>query len=184
MLLSHVVPMLAAWTRHAAPRCGGVRLVCIDGPAGSGKTTLAAAMARAAGAAPVVHMDDLYEGWDQDLGTALGARVRRWLLDPWAAGAPGRMRRFDWASGRFGDPLPVAPGPVMILEGCASAASGLRERACLVVWIEAARGVRLARGLQRDGPGLGSRWLAWQEHEVAHFAADGTRAAADVLLTT
>lgn len=32
---------LAGRVRAAAPRLGGVRLVCIDGPAGSGKTTLA-----------------------------------------------------------------------------------------------------------------------------------------------
>lgn len=36
---------LADGVLAAAPRLGGVRLVCIDGPAGSGKTTLARALA-------------------------------------------------------------------------------------------------------------------------------------------
>ncbi len=170
---------------HAAgPRCGDVRLVCIDGPAGSGKTTLAGELAGALGAAPVIHMDDLYEGWDQDLGEVLAARVRSWLIDPWEQGGVGLLRRYDWGLQRFGSPEPVPPAPVMILEGCASASAGIRRSASLVVWIEAPRSVGLARGLARDGDALTPAWLAWQEREAAHFASDRTREAADVLLST
>lgn len=182
--LPHPVPLLAAWVRAAPPRCGDTRLVCIDGPAGAGKTTLAAALAAAAGGAPVVHMDDLYQGWDQDLGPALTARVRNWLLDPWARGDEGLLRRYDWAGGRFGPAEPIAARPVVILEGCASAAEGIRTRASLVVWVEADPAVRLARGIARDGDALAEQWRAWQLHEAAHFAADGTRRAADVVLRT
>ena len=51
----------------APARLGPVRLVAIDGPAGSGKTTLAGALSdelvgRGAKAA-VLHLDDLYDGW-------------------------------------------------------------------------------------------------------------------------
>ena len=45
------------------PTLGRGRLLCVDGPAGSGKTTLADEI-RAITGAPVVHMDNLYEGWD------------------------------------------------------------------------------------------------------------------------
>ena len=38
------------------------RLVCVDGPAGSGKTTLGAALAERTGA-QLIHSDDLMEGW-------------------------------------------------------------------------------------------------------------------------
>jgi uridine kinase len=176
--------MLASWADTAASRCGAVRLVCVDGPAGSGKTTLADALGAALGGAPVVHMDDLYEGWDQELGDALGARLREWLLDPWERGEDGLMRRYDWALGEFGPPESVPAAPVIILEGCASASREIRRRASLVVWVEAPADVRLARGLARDGAGLSPQWLAWQEHEAAHFAADGTRRAADVVLST
>src|SRR5665647_2299920 len=41
------VHALAGLVRAAEPGLGGVRLVCVDGPAGSGKTTLAAAIAAA-----------------------------------------------------------------------------------------------------------------------------------------
>lgn len=47
------VSALAARVLETPPRLGGVRLVCIDGPAGSGKTTLATRLAAALAAAPV-----------------------------------------------------------------------------------------------------------------------------------
>jgi uridine kinase len=129
-------------------------------------------------------MDDLYEGWEQELGAALSHRVRSWLLDPWASGADGVLRRYDWARGRFGPPEALPPAPLVILEGCASAAAGIRERASLVVWIDADPEVRLARGVARDGAALAEHWRVWQAHEAAHFRADDTRRAADLVLAT
>jgi uridine kinase len=165
-----------------------VRVVCIDGPAGSGKTMLSAALADelTASGAPiaVVHLDDLYEGWAQPLGMPLSARVEAWLLVPWRDGLPGRYPRYDWGQERFTEWHEVPVPSVAILEGCGSAARAIRARASLVVWIEAAQSVRLARGLERDGVALTDAWLHWQQTEQEHFAADGTRAAADVLLTT
>ena len=58
------VPALADRVRAAVPLLGRTRLVCVDGPAGSGKTTLADRLVTALGpGAAVVHMDDLYAGW-------------------------------------------------------------------------------------------------------------------------
>jgi hypothetical protein len=36
--------------------------------------------------------------------------------------------------------------------------------------------------VERDGPALEPQWREWQAHEQAHFAIDGTRAAADVIV--
>ena len=172
----------------APPRCGGVRLVCVDGPAGSGKTTAAGALADALTArgspGPVVHLDDLYEGWTQPLGAPLAARVEAWLLLPWRDGLPGRHPRYDWAVQRFTAWAEAPAGPVAVIEGCGAASRGIRAYASLVVWVEAERSVRLARGLARDGDALAEEWDRWQAAETAHFAADGTRAAADVIIRT
>ncbi len=176
------VPAIAAQVLAAPPRCGGTRLVCVDGPAGSGKTTLAAALAEALGGVPVVHLDDLYEGWEQELGDPLATRIDAWLLVAWGAGLPGMHPRYDWEVRRFTEWVAVPAAPVVILEGCASASRRVRARASLVVWIEAPVDVRLRRGLDRDGEAMTEPWQAWQRHEAAHFAADGTRAAADVLV--
>jgi uridine kinase len=157
-------------------------VVCVDGPAGSGKTTLADALAQFLGGAPVVHMDDLYEGWAQALGAPLAARIEAWLLVPWAAGLPGRHPRFDWSLGRYSEWVTVPVAPVVVLEGCGSGSTLIRERSSLVIWVEAPLEVRLRRGLDRDGASLAPRWRAWQAHEDAHFAADGTRAASAVIV--
>lgn len=154
--------------------------MCIDGPAGSGKTTLAAAVAQALGGAPVVHMDDLYQGWEQPLGDQLAGRVDAWLLTPWEAGLPARHPRYDWVQGQFSEWIQVPAAPVVILEGCASASTAIRDRASVVVWVEAPVALRLERGLDRDGDALKVKWRTWQAREAAHFAADDTRVAADL----
>lgn len=177
------VPELVRDLKTAPTRCGPTKLVCIDGPAGSGKTTLAGALGEALGGAPVVHMDDLYRGWTQELGAELAARVDDWLLSPWQAGSMGRYRSFDWANDRFADEWTIVPpAPVALLEGCASASRGIRGRASLVVWVEAPPALRSRRALMRDGEWMSEQWRAWQSHEAEHFAADATRQAADVVL--
>jgi uridine kinase len=173
----------------AAPRCGQVRVVCIDGPAGSGKTTLADTLAlelrsRLDAPVPVVHLDDLYEGWSQELGAPLSARLDAWLLTPWRSGLAGRHPRYDWALGHYTAWAEVAAATAVVVEGCGAASRGIRWAACLTIWVEAAADVRLARGLARDGAGLAEHWRRWQRAEAEHFAADGTRAAADVIITT
>ena len=45
------------------PQLGSVRLLLIDGRTGSGKTTLATPLS-ASLAAPIVHLEYLYPGWD------------------------------------------------------------------------------------------------------------------------
>jgi hypothetical protein len=125
-------------------------------------------------------MDDLYEGWEQPLGDQLVGRIDAWLLTPWEAGLVGLHPRYDWVQARFCEWIEVPNAPVVILEGCASATAGIRERASMVVWVEAPVALRLERGLDRDGVALEAQWRVWQEREAAHFAADDTRAAANV----
>ena len=45
--------------RRLPPSCGPVRLVGVDGHAGSGKSTFAGQLAEALGGAPVLHLDDI-----------------------------------------------------------------------------------------------------------------------------
>lgn len=162
------------------PTLGSGRLVCIDGPAGSGKTTLAAAVAGAT-RAPVVHLDDLYEGWDGLDG--LDAQLRA-LLRPLAAGRPGSYRRYDWDAEAFAETVEVAPAPLLVVEGVGAGASGHRELVTVLVWVEAPRALRLRRGLERDGHHLREKWWAWQATEDRHHVAHATRARADLVVDT
>jgi len=175
------VAALAERARQAAPRLGPVRLVCVDGPAGAGKSTLAAALAGRLGRrCAVVHMDDLYEGWT-GLGGVWG-RVERQLLAPLADGHPARYRRYDWRAGAFAEWVDVPVPDVLVLEGCGSAPRAVDGRAVLRVFVEAPADVRLSRGLARDGDGQRDHWVAWMREEAVEFASQDTRARADVVV--
>jgi uridine kinase len=173
------LPDLAALVRAGDGRLGRTRLVCIDGPAGSGKTTLATRLATALGPdTEVVHMDDLYEGW-----TMTGAvdRLESAVLRPLAQERPGAYRRYDWDAGEFRPELVPVPVPdVLIVEGCGSSPRQFDRWATLRIWVEAPRALRLARGIARDGAALTDQWLQWQAVESAVFAAQDTVARADV----
>lgn len=172
---------LVAAVRAATPGLGDVRLVLVDGPAGSGKTTLAGRLAAALGDAPVVHMDDLYEGWS-GLAEPVWARLRTGVLDPLAAGRPGSYRRYDWGAGTFAERRTVPVCGALVVEGVGAAARAVDDRASLRVWVEAPRELRIGRGVARDGEALREEWLRWAEREDEHFRADRTRERADVRL--
>ncbi|MDQ1629860.1 MAG: hypothetical protein QOI54_3604 [Actinomycetota bacterium] len=175
------IELVAARVRTGGPRLGRTRLVVVDGPAGAGKTTYAGTLARELGDAQVVHMDDLYEGWD-GLGPGVYQRLGDWLLGPLAAGRPGGYRRYDWCAAQFAEWHEVAPGAVLVLEGVGAAGLPVDGWATLRVWVQAPAPLRLARGLARDGAGLRDRWLRWAQDEQAHFAADRTRERAEVIV--
>lgn len=167
--------------RSRPPTLGAARLICIDGPAGSGKTTLAAAVAALEPTVRVVHMDDLYEGWHGLPGLA---DQLDGLLRPLARGATGSYRRYDWGAGAFAGTVSVAPVPLLVLEGVGC---GTRRHADLVTalaWVEAPVDVRLRRGLARDGEAMRPQWLQWQAEEAAHFAREDTRRRADLIVDT
>ncbi len=171
---------VAERVRAAPARLGSVRLVCIDGPAGSGKTTVAGRLAAALGNAAVVHLEDLYAGW-----TITGAvgRLRAGVLRPLAEGRAGAYHAYDWAAGRFApDTTAVPVRPVLMVEGCGSSPRCLDPWTTLRIWVEAPAEVRLARGLARDGAGLEPEWRRWLATEAVEFAREDTRTRADLRL--
>jgi len=182
---------------RARPATGeaGVRIVAIDGPAGSGKSTLAAELRaeilRQEGVtAPLVGVDDFLAWTDLDPeGVSWWPRWEREILRPLLAGRDLVWGRRDWWGDGDGEsvlpePMTAAWAPIAIVEGVSVARVAAADRIALAVWIEAARQVRFARGIERDGETHRAHWQAWQAMEAAFFAADGTRARADLRLGT
>ncbi len=186
--------LLAARITSAGPTVGPVRLVVIDGPAGSGKTATAEALAALLDGAPVVHADDLYEGWPvvpgaADRGAAfadLAERVSAWLLDPWSRGVVATHPVWDWAAARWAErERTVPPEPVVLIEGVGAAARPMRARAVASVWVvHPDREERLRRVLDRDGDQVAEPMRAWQTDEERWFDADGTATGCTVRLET
>lgn len=160
-------------------RLGRGRLLAIDGPAGSGKTTLAAAVEEAAPlSVRVLHMDDVYEGWG-GLGSA-PQRLRHDVLEPLAFGRPGFYRRWDWEAGDWAELHAVQPVELLILEGVGSGAPELAEHRSTLVFVRAPDELRLSRGLARDGEAARDNWTTWMADEQRHFESSGTECDADL----
>ncbi len=186
------VGALVARIAGSSPSVGPVRLVCVDGPAGSGKTTLAGALAEALrphlGDVPVVHADDLYEGWalvadapDRVAAFALFAeRIERWLLEPWSRGEPALHPVRDWYADAWGPSVAVPAAPVVVLEGVGTASRPLRARAVLSVWVDVDPVLAIERVVARDGEAMRGEIVSWQHDEARWHELDGTRAEADV----
>lgn len=154
-------------------RLGEVRLVAVDGRAGSGKTTFAGRLSRAlrhAGAdVAELHTDDFLDGWAELL--AWRPRLEEWVFAPFKAGQDARYRRYDWVAERLRDEWePLRRPDVLVVEGVGSASVA---DLTLAVCVRAPAGLRLERGLIRDGEALRPQWERWMADEDRFFA-DGT----------
>jgi uridine kinase len=175
---------LAAYVLERPPRLGGVRLVAVDGPSGAGKTSFAERLARQLAGAPVVHTDDLLDGWDDQF--TFWARLERQVLGPLRRGEPATYLRYDWHRGEFGGPpVTVAPAPAVLLDGVSVARREIRPSLSLAIFVTAPPEVRFPRTLARDGDdSLAYRAYLerWRAAEDRHFAEEQTAAAADLVV--
>jgi uridine kinase len=169
----------AAHLRALPPSCGPVRIVAVDGHAGSGKTTYAARLAAALGGAPVVHLDDLATH-DELFGWT--GRLREQVLEPLAAGRAARHGVYDWTRRRFDGVREVPAAPVVLLEGVGSGRSALRPLLSHLLWLEVPRDTARDRGQLRDGPGMDAFWSSWMRAQDAHFVSDPSQPFADHLV--
>ncbi|KUJ69588.1 hypothetical protein ACZ90_09600 [Streptomyces albus subsp. albus] len=171
---------LALRLRALPPSCGPVRLVAVDGHAGSGKTTFTTRLAAALGGAPVVHTDDLAT---HEQLFAWTERLDHQVLRPLAEGRPARFAAYDWVAARFPEPREeVPPAPVVLIEGVGCGRRAVRPHLAHLLWMDVADQVSWARGQRRDGPAQSGFWAGWLPAERAHFAADPSRPFADLLV--
>ncbi|MFC9895426.1 uridine kinase [Nocardia sp. NPDC127579] len=170
---------LARRLRALPPSCGPVRLVGVDGHAGSGKSTFAARLAEALGAAPVLHLDDLATHSEFFQWTD---RLREQVLRPFRLGHTAFYRAYDWQHCEFGGERVLLAEPVVLVEGVGAGRRGLRQQLAHLLWMECDAETAWARGRRRDGAGLGEFWDEWTAEEAAHFADDPSRAYADLLV--
>ncbi|MER6858290.1 uridine kinase family protein [Streptomyces pilosus] len=170
---------LASRVRRLAPSCGAVRLVGVDGHAGSGKSTFAGRLAAALDGAPVLRLDDVAS--HDELFDWTG-RLLDQVIRPLARGETAHCSPYDWRSRRFGPPRPLPPAPVILVEGVGAGRRALRPYLALLLWMALPREESWSRGRARDGEEQREFWDGWTRAERAHFAGDPTRPFAHLLV--
>jgi len=171
---NELAPILAAISKISLLKSTPI-LLAIDGPAGSGKTSLANQIANHLNSATTIHMDDLYNGWEDALTATLTRHLGEWILDPLTQEASVKYQKFDWTSGEYGPPFEIRDIELLILEGVGAAQTRVRQQANLTIWIEVGPQIGLARVINRDGAQILPYMLKWQERESAHFINDQTK---------
>ena len=166
-----VVAAELAQTARAATR----PVVLIDGGSGAGKSTLAALLAPQLGA-QLLHLEDMYRGWDDLAGTS--ERVHTHVL---VSEAPGWWG-WDWDRARLGAWHPIDPTLPLVLEGSGALSRRNRSAATLGIWIELDAATRQTRALARDGERYAPHWNRWAAQEAAFAARESPAAIADIVL--
>ncbi|MGK0740996.1 hypothetical protein ACSHWG_03845 [Leucobacter sp. Z1108] len=145
-------------------------VILLDGRSGSGKTVLAESLC-ALSQGTILHLDDLYPGWD---GLSAGSRAVATALQT------GTYSRFDWVSMQSAEQMSLCRHGPLIVEGCGAVtarnlhaarawAAGLPVHS---IWLECPTDVRQARALSRDGDMFRPHWEAWASQEEAHLAVE------------
>ncbi|MFF3690342.1 uridine kinase [Streptomyces sp. NPDC002187] len=172
----------AARMRSLAPSCGPVRLIAVDGHAGSGKSTFATRLAAAVGGgepAPVVHLDDL--ATHEELFAWTG-RMLAEVIAPLSKGRAALYHPYDWNLRAFGAARRLEASPVVLVEGVGAGRRALRPHLAWLLWMERGAEESWARGRARDGAALSDFWDEWTAAETRHFSTDPSRPFADTVV--
>lgn len=173
---SDLVEGLAAAAAGAATASGARLVVLVDGRSGTGKTTLGRSLAERLGA-QIVHLDDVYPGWD-----GLQAAAQAVVTD--VLGDPSGYRRWDWAASCPAEWAAVDPARPIVIEGCGALSRASAPLASLRVWLEADDDTRWERAIGRDGESFAREWDRWAAQEAVFITAERPAELADVVVRT
>ena len=164
----------------------GVTLLAIDGPAGAGKTTLAAKLEvelSAHSTVRTIHMDDLYNGWDGALGQSLTDTLEE-IASAHLSDQECTIKVFNWHLMKFDREEIIAPTDYLILEGVGAAQSVVRKAGATTYWLDIDTETGLKRVLARDGAQIEKQMRLWQIQQSIHFDLDQTRENCEFKLTS
>jgi uridine kinase len=152
-------------------------LIAIDGRAGAGKTTLAAHFLEELSidkSVEVIHMDDLYGGWENALGERLTQRLES-IVKAHQSKSAFEIDIFNWQSMSFDSKRLINPVDILILEGVGAGQKVVRDAGATLYWLDIDAEVGIQRVLKRDGNQIASQMKQWQIVQERHFLRDKTR---------
>lgn len=166
------------------------RLIGIDGPGASGKSTLARQLAAQAELASLVEGDDFYRlSTDPDRSESqVGGlfdlpRLKKQVVDPFVDTDDVAYQRYDWDNDAMGGWVEVSSQHSIVVEGVYSTHPMLRDSYDLRVWVSADRTDRLSRGIERDGEQARPMWEdVWMPAEDEYMKKHSPDSAAHLVL--
>ena len=167
-------------------------VLALDGRCGSGKTTMAAALAEQFPDSIVLHTDDFYlppadrvPGWEQTPCANMDlARLRDEVLAPARAGKPVLYRAYSCREGAYLPVQQLAAQPLVILEGSYSHHPLLAPYEAFRVFVTCSKAEQASRLQAREGdryPDFAARWIPLEE---AYFTQHNIEDAADFVMDT
>ena len=152
-------------------------LIAIDGRAGAGKTTLAARFFDELSVdkrVDVIHMDDLYDGWENALDEGLTKTLES-IVNAHQKKEGFEIDIFNWQSMSFDSKRQIDPVDILILEGVGAGQKVVRDAGATLYWLDIDADDGIARVLKRDGNQIASQMKQWQIAQEIHFLRDMTR---------
>jgi uridine kinase len=152
-------------------------LIAIDGRAGAGKTTLAAKFFEELSvdkSVQVIHMDDLYNGWNNALDERL-TKTLELIVNAHHNKVAFEIEIFNWNSMSFDSKEEINPVDILILEGVGAGQKVVRDAGATLYWLDIDAEVGIQRVLNRDGNQIASQMKQWQISQETHFMRDKTR---------
>ena len=158
-------------------------VLALDGRCGSGKTTMAAALAEQFPDSIVLHTDDFYlppadrlPGWEQTPCANMDlARLRDEVLAPARAGKPVLYRAYSCREGAYLPPRVLGPAPLVIVEGSYSHHPNLAPYYDIKVFVTCSAEEQMRRLRAREGKrylNFVQRWIPLEEEYFTDYAIE------------
>jgi uridine kinase len=175
--LTQISPIseLVELIQSSSIKCGETKVVCIDGPAGSGKTTLANSLSKYLDNCPIVHMDEIYEGWEEALSQKTTNDLYQWIIEPLLKKQLIEFFKFDWTISKRNKKVVIRSHSYLIIEGVGSSVKKVSEHASLKIWIVVNQSLGIERVLKRDGQQIKDQMKNWQIQELIYFNENKTK---------
>lgn len=165
-------------------------IVGIDGPCGSGKTTLASLLAKLYEAS-TIHMDDFFlppdlrtkERLEEVGGNVHYERFEEEVIKNLKSGMPFSYRPFKCMNMAYGEDIQITPTPLTIIEGSYSMREEFRLVYDLKLFKTISKEEQISRILKRNGPEQLVHFInKWIPKEEAYFKEKNILQCVDLIL--
>ena len=165
---------------ESSKKCGQTKIIVIDGPAGSGKTTLAKSLSGLLENCPIIHMDEIYEGWENALSPKTFKDLVEWIINPLLENNSIEYIKYDWNLDQRIEKIVINNSKVIIIEGVGSSSFEISKHASLKLWIEVNKETGINRVLTRDGQQIQEQMKKWQSQESKFFIENNSKENSDI----